>query len=195
MTDLSKTIAPKSDQLNSDDLIVGPKTIKVTKVSLLAEADQPIGINFDGDNNKPYKPCKSMRRVLVNTWGSDGAAYVGRMMTIYREPTVKFGGQDVGGIRISHMSNIDGPKTMALTAAKASRKPYTVQPLAVSEAAQIIDRTSDAEAAAAKGTAALKAFWSKLPKAQQEPLVARMPDFKKTAQAADVATVGEELSI
>jgi hypothetical protein len=29
--DITDTLAPKSNQLNSDDLIVGPKTITVTK--------------------------------------------------------------------------------------------------------------------------------------------------------------------
>ncbi len=35
----------------------------------------------------------------------------------------------VGGIRISHMSDIAEPITMALTATKGSRKPFTVRPL------------------------------------------------------------------
>lgn len=129
MTDLRQTIAPKSDQLNADDLIGSTKTIKVTKVSLCAEAEQPIAINFEGDDGKPYKPCKSMRRVLVSIWGPDGNAYAGRSMTLYRDDKVLFGGVAVGGIRISHMTNITSPVTMALTATRANRKPFTVQPL------------------------------------------------------------------
>lgn len=132
MTDLSLTIAPKSDQLNSDDLIGGPKTIRITRVSgNEGSAEQPINIFFEGDNGKPYRPCKSMRRVLVHVWGKDGHAYVGRSMTLYRDPTVQFGGLAVGGTRISHMSHIDEPKTMALTATRANRKPFTVKPLKV----------------------------------------------------------------
>lgn len=129
MTDLRHTIAPKSDQLNADDLIGLTRTVRVTKVSLCAEPDQPIAVNFEGDNGKPYKPCKSMRRVLVNVWGPDGNAFVGRSMTLYRDDGVKFGGLEVGGIRISHMSHIDKPVTMALTATRAQRRPYTVHPL------------------------------------------------------------------
>lgn len=130
MTSLMTTIAPKSDQLNADDLI-GDRTltIKVTKVSLLAEADQPIAIGFEGDNGKPYKPCKSMRRVLVNCWGGDGNQFIGRSMTLFRDDKVQFGGLAVGGIRISHLSNIDKDVVMALTASRANRKPYTVKPL------------------------------------------------------------------
>lgn len=130
MTDLSATIIPKSDQLNADDMIAGPMTITVTKVSANpSSAEQPISINFDGDGGKPYKPCKSMRRVMVAIWGVDGSEYAGRSMTLYRDPDVTWGGMKVGGIRISHMTNIDKPITMALTATKQSRKPYTVQPL------------------------------------------------------------------
>lgn len=138
MTDLGATIAPKSDQLNADDLINGPITIKVRKVSANpGSAEQPISIYFDGDGEKPYKACKSMRRVLVQVWGRDGASYVGKSMTLYRDPSVKFGGLEVGGIRISHMSDIDKPTTMALTATKAQRKPFTVHPLAADKPREI----------------------------------------------------------
>lgn len=128
MTDLSKTIEAKSDQLNAEDLIAGDKTIRITKVSAVA-GDQPISINYEGDNGKPYKPCKSMRRVLVHVWGSDGSQYTGRSMTLFREPSIKFGGVAVGGIRISHMSHISEKKSFALTESRAVRKIYTVMPL------------------------------------------------------------------
>lgn len=132
MTDLSTTIAPKSNQLNADDLITGPRTIKITNVTA-ADAEQPIAVRFEGDNNKPYFPCKSMRRVLVQVWGNDGKSYIGRSMTIYRDPEVIFGGIKVGGIRISHMTGIKEPMTMALTASKTKRAAFTVKPLAIQE--------------------------------------------------------------
>jgi hypothetical protein len=134
VTDLSLTIAPKSDQLNSDDLISGPRTIKITKVSANPEsAEQPVSIFFEGDNGKPYRPCKSMRRVLVHVWGKDGHGYAGRSLTLYRDPAVQFGGLAVGGIRISHLSDIKQSVTMALTATRANRKPFTVNPLAIAD--------------------------------------------------------------
>ena len=131
--DISKTIAPKSDQLNADDLIAGPKTITVTGIKLVAE-DQPVAIHFEGDDGKPYKPCKSMRRVLIKAWGPNGAAYVGRSMTLFLDEQVRFGGAAVGGIRISHLTAIDKPLSMALTATRGTKKAYTVQPLAVQKA-------------------------------------------------------------
>lgn len=129
--DMQSTIAPKSDQLNADDLIGGRTvTIKVTAIKGSSEPQQPVAIHYEGDNGKPYKPCKSMRRVLVSAWGANGADYVGRSMTLYRDDAVVFGGIQVGGIRISHLSHIDNPMTIALTASKTVRKPYTVNVLA-----------------------------------------------------------------
>lgn len=129
MTDVSATIAPNSQQLTADDLMVGPLTITITKVSASNEKEQPIVINFEGDHGKPYKPCKIMRRVLVHCWGADGARYVGRGMTLYRDPDVMFGGLKVGGIRISHMSHIEQAMTMALTATRGKKSAFTVRPL------------------------------------------------------------------
>lgn len=128
--DMTMFITPKSDQLNADDLIGGPRTITVTKVSAnQGSPEQPVSIWFEGDGGKPYKPCKSMRRVLVHVWGSDARSYAGRSMTLYCDPSVQFGGMKVGGIRISHMSHIDKEQTMALTATRAKRAPFTVHPL------------------------------------------------------------------
>lgn len=128
MNDMLPTIIPKSDQTNADDFLTGPRTITITGVTIRS-GEQPISIHYEGDNGKPYKCCKSMARVLVNAWGPDSKAYVGRAMTLYRDPSVTWAGMAVGGIRISHLSDIDSKMTMALTATKQSRKPYTVQPL------------------------------------------------------------------
>lgn len=82
-----------------------------------------------------------MRRVLVNCWGADANLYVGRLMTLYRDEKVKFAGIDVGGIRISHLSDIKGEITLALTTTKTQRKPFTVKPLmgAAPKGAQVED--------------------------------------------------------
>lgn len=193
MIDMRKTVAPKSDQLNSDDLIGQSQTITVTKVSLMSEPDQPIAIYFDGDNGKPYKPCKSMRRVLINVWGVDGTAYVGRSMTLYRDEKVMFGGAAVGGIRISHVSHIDAPVTMALTATRANRKPFTVKPLIV--AAPQADTIRDkAEDASKRGSNALRDLWDGLNNEQKIRLKPHMDGLKKQAELADMPEpfIGED---
>jgi len=128
MDDMKANIIPKSDQLNADDLITGPMTIKITGVNIKS-GEQPVSIFFDGDNGKPYKCCKSMARIMVAAWGADSKRYVGRSMTLYRDPDVKWAGMAVGGIRISHMSDIGEDMTMALTVTRSNRKPFTVRPL------------------------------------------------------------------
>ncbi len=129
MNDMSRTIIPKSDQLNADDLLTGPITITITGVNIRAGQEQPVSISYEGDNGKPYKACKSMCRVMVSVWGADASKYVGRSMTLFCDPKVRWGGMEVGGIRISHMSDIDSAITMALTVTKANKKPFTVKPL------------------------------------------------------------------
>ncbi len=131
MNDMRAVIVPKSDQINADNLLGGPMTITITKVTIRPGTEQPVSIHFEGDDGKPYKPCKSMARVMVNLWGPDANEYVGRSMTLYCDPKVLWGGMAVGGIRISHMSHIPKATTMALTATKGNKKPFTVEPLKV----------------------------------------------------------------
>ena len=126
--DMTPTLEAKSNQLTSDDLIAGPKTIVVTKVAA-GNNEQPVAISYDGDQGKPWYPCKSMRRVLVAAWGADAKGYVGRSMTLFRDPEVSYGGIKVGGIRISHLSGLDSPLSIALTVTRQKRSPYKVQPL------------------------------------------------------------------
>ena len=130
INDLSKTIKPKSDQLNADDMIGGPITVTVQSVSLSGQDDQPIVLQV-GNGLQPYKPCKSMRRLLVFCWGKDGNEWAGRSMTLFNDPSVTWAGQKVGGIRISHISAIDESISIALTATRGKRKPYTVEPLII----------------------------------------------------------------
>ncbi len=134
MNDMSSVIIPKSDQINADDLIAGPTTITINEVRIKAGEEQPVDIYFEG-SKKAFRPCKSMSRVLVHIWGPDAGKYIGRSLTLYRDPNVRFGKDAVGGIRISHMTDIpadkldDGRVIMSLTATRAQRKPHVVLPL------------------------------------------------------------------
>ena len=95
--DLSETIAPTSDQLDAVDLLTGPRTFTIEQVSK-GNAEQPVNIKL-AEFPRPWRPGKSMRRVLVATWGPDGASYVGRRLTLWCDPTGRFGGAEVGGGR------------------------------------------------------------------------------------------------
>ena len=127
--DLSHTIVPKSNQLNADDLLAGDITITVTDISASDSPDQPVSIHYNDDNGRPYKPCKSMRRVLIQAWGANGKDWIGKSMTLYRDPAVKFGGSEVGGIRISHLSDIERDMSFMLTVTRAKRQAYSVKRL------------------------------------------------------------------
>lgn len=126
--DITKSTEPKSDQMNYDDFIGSPKTVTVKEVKK-GSAEQPVEVHLVEYPGRPFKPSKSMRRVLVAAWGPEASAYVGRRMTLYGDPKVKFGGQEVGGIRISHLSHIPDTLTVALTVTRGKRAPFIVQPI------------------------------------------------------------------
>lgn len=183
MVDLSKTIEPKSDQLNADDLIGGPKTITITDVRKGSQ-DQPISIFFNGDNGKPWKPCKGMRRVLVQVWGKDGKSYVGKSLILYRDDTVKWGGAEVGGIRISHMSDLNEKKTMAVTVSRGSRKPFVVLPLVVVKVDPSVKKAGDA--AAGNGVEAYMEWLASLDPKVKETVRSFHNGWSVTAKEADM---------
>lgn len=127
--DISETLSPKSDQIDYEDLISGPKTLTITEVRRGPSAEQPVEIAFE-DFDRPWRPAKTVRRILVACWGADASVYTGRRVTIFGDPTVKWAGAEVGGIRLSHVSDIDKPVTVSLTVTRGRRSPFTVQPLA-----------------------------------------------------------------
>lgn len=131
VTNLRDTILAKSDQLNADDIVGGSITITVSAVKRGDSNEQPVVIHYNGDNGRPYKPCKTMRRVLIAGWGENGAAWIGRSMTLYNEPSVKFGGVAVGGIRISHMTDIGNGLRLTPNASKGKKQEVIIQPLKV----------------------------------------------------------------
>lgn len=150
MGSLAKAIEPKSDQLNSDDLITGPITVKVTAVDINESAEQKVVIHYEGDHGKPYKPCKGMTRVMAEIWGGadNGKSFIGQSMTLYRDPRVKWAGVEVGGIRISHMTGIDRDTPVVVTQAKGKRQPTIIHPLTISAPAPQATAAAEDKAAA-----------------------------------------------
>jgi hypothetical protein len=126
VSNLSFSIVPKSDQLNADQLVGGSLDITVTEVRISSAADQPVVVHFEGDGGRPYKPCKTMRKVLILAWGPDGRAWRGKSMTLYHDSSVLFGGQAVGGIRISHLSDIPQDIRVSLAATKGKKALHTI---------------------------------------------------------------------
>jgi len=139
MIDMRATIIPKSDQINFDDLIGGSMDITITGVKL-GSADQPVNISYEGEDKKVWRPCKSMRRVLITVWGHDGENYIGKTVRLYGDEKVKWAGGEVGGIRISHMSDMDKPLNIMLTETRGKRKPYKVEPLVIAPKNALTDK-------------------------------------------------------
>jgi hypothetical protein len=159
--DLSDTIAPTSEQLDAVDLLGGARTFTIERVSA-GNAEQPVNIKLV-EFARPWRPGKSMRRVLVFCWGPDAATYVGRRVTLYCDPEVRFGGQAVGGTRISHLSHIKKRMQVPLLVARGRAGMFVVEPLVEmpeSRAAEQVDW--DAELAGAAGDVdALKALYKR----------------------------------
>jgi hypothetical protein len=126
--DLSATIAPKSDQLDAVDLLGGPRTFTIERISKNND-EQPINIHL-AEFPRPWRPGLSMRRVLVACWGKDAATYVGRRVTLYCDNDVEFGGAAVGGTRIAALSHLDKPKPVPLLIKRGRSAIFVVQPLA-----------------------------------------------------------------
>jgi hypothetical protein len=125
--DMTDSLAPKSDQLDAVDLLSGPRTFTIEKVSK-GNPEQPFNFHL-ADFPRVWRPGKSMRRVIVAAWGGKTSAYVGQSVTLYCDPSVQFGGDTVGGTRISHMTGIDKPLKVPLLIKRGKSAVFTVQPL------------------------------------------------------------------
>ncbi|AYR00939.1 hypothetical protein PP636_gp34 [Arthrobacter phage Hestia] len=160
--DLTESIAPKSDQLDAVDLVSGPRTFTIERVSK-GNPDQPFNFHL-AEFPRVWRPGKSMRRVIVSAWGANSENYAGKQVTLYCDPSVQFGGEAVGGTRISHMSGIDKPLKVPLLVKRGKSAIFTVQPLpesppAVSEPTIPDDVVATTQQAAADGKAAEYLAW------------------------------------
>ena len=177
MLDLSKTAEAKSDQLNAVDLAGGPLTILITDIKLTNSPDQPIAISYNGDGGKPYKPSKGMRRALMFCWGKDGEQWIGRSATLYCDSEVTWAGAPVGGIKVSHLSDIDEVKKVPLRIAKSKVVLHTIEPLKT--------YLPEAKAVAEKGTEQFKAWYAGLPSEAKAQLKPHMDTIKTICTDAD----------
>lgn len=122
-----KSVEPKSDQLNADDLIGGPIEVVIEDVKK-GDLEQPIVLVING-GRQPYKPAKCMRRCLIKCLGDTPRNWVGQRLRLYCDPEVKFGGVKVGGIRISHMTGIDRAVEVMLTVSRGKKAAHRIEPL------------------------------------------------------------------
>lgn len=134
MVDISKSLEAKSDQLNAVDLIGSDLTIRIRAINYSEGADQALSIFFEGDNNKPWKPSKGMRRILAGAWGTETDKWINRHARLRFDASVTWAGKEVGGIRISALSDIDKKGlTFVIALNRKSREPYSVEYLETSQ--------------------------------------------------------------
>lgn len=185
--DVSKAIEPKSDQLNADDLLTGPQTVKIVRVEIKPTSEQPVWIHLEGKNGKPWKPSKTALRCLAMIWGADASKWSGLRLTLYNDPDVQFGGVRVGGIRVSNMEGLTEPRTLMLTKSRAKKGATVIKPLDVEQhkpttREPIIDREEmqrQADAAKEMSPEEKREWWGKLNDA--EKAVVRELTAKKDA--------------
>lgn len=121
---------PRSDQWNADDFIGGPRDFTIAGVKT-GTAEQKYDIELVEGGGRFWRPPLTMLRLLIAAWGDEASEWTGRRVRLYRDPSIKFGPDAVGGIRISHMSHLPGNKTFAamLTSSRGRRTRHTVEPL------------------------------------------------------------------
>jgi hypothetical protein len=141
------TAEPRSDQWNADDFVGGPRTFSIAGVKPGA-AEQKYDIALVDGEGRAWRPPLTVLRLLIEAWGDEAAVWVGRRVTLYRDPSVRFGSDAVGGIRVSHMSDLPGGKPFSpkITISRGRRATVTVEPL--TEASAPSTREPSAEEAA-----------------------------------------------
>ena len=170
--DLTIPAAPRSDQLNADDLISGPATFTIDRVEPGTD-EQPVCVHLVERPGRPWKPSKTMLRVLIEAWGKETDAWEGvRRVTLFRDASVKFGRDQVGGIRISHLSHIDKPLHLAITEKRGVKKPWRVDPLADTSGPTL----ADVQAATSEGD--LRALWQSANETVRAAITARVAELR-----------------
>lgn len=200
--DVSKAIQAKSDQLNADDLLGGPITIKIRDVNVDFTSEQPISVFYDGDNGRPWKPCKTAARCLAAVLGANAANWIGLSCTIYNDTTVTWAGAAVGGVRVSHIQGLEKTRHLQLAKTRGKKSVVTIHPLVVTSdtpnepdkpPVDLTPHLIAARDAASKGTEDFRAWWKSASGEGQTAAKSIMDELKKTAADVDALAVDDEI--
>lgn len=187
---ISDMALAKSDQLNAEDLLGRDMVIKITKVTKKdPKQPQPLWLHYEGDDGKPYKPCKGMIKILFSMWGEDETTYIGRLLSLYRREDVSFGkDRDIGGIRLNGMSNIEKSFKVKITESRNKRYEYPIKKLI----AESVITQDDVDELMVKGAeASLKGVegytsWGKsLTGAEKSAVKGKLKDWLDIAKGVD----------
>lgn len=130
--DIRAATKPKSDQLNYETFLTGPQTFTVSKVTP-GDRDHPVFIHMNECPATPYKPSKGMLKCIAQPdgWGDKSSKWVGKSITLYGDPTVIYGGVEVGGIKVAALSDINGDYETLISARRGVRKPHIIKKIVI----------------------------------------------------------------
>ena len=158
--DITDTLAPSSNQINADEFVGRHVVVTVAGVERIA-GEQPLAVHLHEFPGRPLKPGKTVRRILAAAWGTDAAQWAGRRMELFTDAEVTFGKTKVGGVRISRMSHLDKPLTLALTASKGKKQTHRIEPLPdATPSAEVQPDWQARIMEAGDDVAALRAMWT-----------------------------------
>lgn len=198
MDDITDTLAPTSDQLDNIDLTGGPRIFTVKSVDVRKGSDQPVVVHLV-EFDRPWKPGKTMRRVVADCWGVKSSEWVGKRVELFRDPGVTFGKDKPGGTRIRRISGIDKPRDVVVLVAQGRYGKYHVEPLA----AETHGKDPQVEdVAACTDVVTLRSWWDKSNPALCDAITARVSTLSAAAEGspqtdpddheADLAMLAEE---
>lgn len=178
------TAEPRSDQINYEDFLAGPRVYTIGGVRV-GTAEQKYDIQLQ-EEQRVWRPPLTVLRTLIACWGDDATVWQGRQAELYGDPSIRFGKDAVGGIRIKALSHLDEPKTVSVTVARGKRQKITVQPLPVQDAPQEADWYAAIEEAAGD-TEALRQLWQDASKANVSQQVLQAIQDAAQPQGDDAA--------
>lgn len=131
---------PRSDQWNGDDFINGKAKVFTIADVKHGKAEQKYDIVLAEGEGRVWRPPLTVLRILMDAWGDESDEWVGRRVALYRESSVTFGKEKVGGIRISHMSDLpDGkPFEHNSTVTRGRKRNLVIKPLPDAPATAIL---------------------------------------------------------
>lgn len=169
------TAEPRSDQWNADDFISSHHDFIIDHVDH-GTAEQKYDIHFVGEK-RVWRPPLTVLRLLMKAWGDDGKEWAGHAVRLYRDDTVSFGRDRVGGIRVSHASHLPDGKalTVQLTESRGKRARHTLEPMPVPGPAA--PEPTAEEVAACTDRDELRDMYRRSSPERQEQIKARVADL------------------
>lgn len=130
--DIRAATKPRSDQLNFENFLTGPQTFTVAKVTP-GDRDHPVFIHMAECPATPYKPSKGMLKCIAQPdgWGDKSSQWTGKAITLYGDPTVIYGGVEVGGIKVYALEGIESDYETLISARRGVRKPHLIKKIVI----------------------------------------------------------------